>query len=47
MADQPTHRLAQLSDLHLTVQNTPLAGQIAPMVVPVSAHSTLYQIDVG
>ena len=28
MADQPTHRLAQLSDQHLTAQNTPLAGQI-------------------
>ena len=35
MADQPTHRLAQLSDLHLTVQNTPLAGQIDPLVVDV------------
>lgn len=28
MADEPTHRLAQLSDLHLTAGNAPLAGQI-------------------
>lgn len=26
MADQPTHRLAQLSDLHLTAPIMPLAG---------------------
>ena len=35
MADQPTHRLAQLSDLHLTAQNTPRAGQFDPLDVDV------------